>query len=72
MAVLKVGKGKCDMEVSALARLSKHASLVRFYGLATDGIDFDYLITELAPRGASPCLISIFVRLLCFCNVSPA
>jgi hypothetical protein len=39
------------MEVSALARLSKHASLVRFYGLACDGVDHDYLITELAPQG---------------------
>eukprot|EP00038_Savillea_parva_P019814 m.29034 g.29034 ORF g.29034 m.29034 type:complete len:908 (+) comp4566_c0_seq1:234-2957(+) len=51
VAVLKVAKGTCDMEVSALARLSKHASLVRFYGLASDGAS-DYLITELAPRGS--------------------
>mmetsp|Transcript_7081 Transcript_7081/g.18164 ORF Transcript_7081/g.18164 Transcript_7081/m.18164 type:complete len:901 (-) Transcript_7081:3417-6119(-) len=52
VAVLKVAKGSCDMEVSALARLSKHASLVRFYGLATDGSGHDYLLTELAPRGS--------------------
>jgi len=52
VAVLKVGRGKCDMEVSALSRLSNHASLIRFFGRATDTDAFDYLVTELAPRGS--------------------
>lgn len=52
VAVVKVKKGACDTEAELLARLSKHPSLIRFYGKASDDEGHDYLVTELASQGS--------------------
>lgn len=53
VAVIKVKSDTCETESAVLARLSKHPSLIRFYGKAKDEQDDrDLLITELAPKGS--------------------
>lgn len=54
VAVMKMATGTCDTEAGTLARLSKHASLIRFHGKASDNKPGgnDYLVTELAPKGS--------------------
>lgn len=53
VAVMKVASGTCDAEAAVLARLSKHASLLQFYGMGSDTEGNDYLVTELAPKKSS-------------------
>jgi serine/threonine protein kinase len=52
VAALKMKAGSCDTEIGVLTRLSKHPSLIRFFGVASDGAGFDYMVTELAPKGS--------------------
>lgn len=69
VAALKMKKGTCDMEAGVLTRLSKHPSLIRFYGVASDGLGYDYLVTELAPKGSLNSVLEQFDeqgKVICF------
>eukprot|EP00041_Stephanoeca_diplocostata_P032807 m.1062294 g.1062294 ORF g.1062294 m.1062294 type:complete len:890 (-) comp24214_c0_seq1:1361-4030(-) len=53
VAVIKVEKDTCNTESAVLARLSKHPSLIQFYGKSYDkATDKDVIVTELAPKGS--------------------
>lgn len=53
VAIIKVQQDTCNTETAVLARLSKHPSLIRFYGKAHDKSEGkDVIVTELAPKGS--------------------
>jgi serine/threonine protein kinase len=52
VAALQMKAGSCKTEASVMTQLSKHPSLIRFFGIASDGGEFEYLITEFAPMGS--------------------